>query len=111
MPKAHPELVHIQLSAITSALAEGLSTSLLELAGFHGGRPGQWIDELERRVVRRVQDFPDTCAPPTAEAAASQAAVLAIRSVFTEVRRELAQGGGGSHRPLPTSTATSVGSR
>jgi len=71
--------------AALAGTSGALQQTLMALANCHGGRSGEWLDELETTIVRNIENM-------TSRGAPTQAVEVALGSVnraFANVRKSL----------------------
>jgi hypothetical protein len=82
------------LSALALAMQEGFELVLQELAKYHDNTGGPWIDELEARLMGRLEGSLVgnlVAEQPSDDLNPLAAANVAIRLLFTGLRAELAR--------------------
>jgi hypothetical protein len=77
------------LSTLVLSYQGGLDRALQELAHFHGGKPGPWLDEIEAEVMRGIKTVVVEGLDITIEANALNAALATASMFFTEFRAGL----------------------
>jgi hypothetical protein len=77
------------LSTLVLSYQGGLDRALQELARFHRGKPGPWLDEIEAEVMRGIKTVVVEGLDITIEANALNAALTTASMFFTEFRAGL----------------------
>jgi hypothetical protein len=82
-------LQKVLLSTLVLSYQGGLDRALHELAHFHDGKPGAWLDEIEAEVMRGIKTVVVEGLDITIEANALNAALATASMFFTEFRAGL----------------------
>ena len=80
------------LATIVLALNETLTQTLATLAAAHGDKPGEWLDDLESKVIRDIKGMHGEGTTLEAEHAAIAASLAIIGQRFQALRLSLGDG-------------------
>jgi hypothetical protein len=84
------------LVAALVALTYGVQRSLRSLAAFHGGQPGQWLDDLEHDFIDNIKNSHTEGISIDNEAKMMDGAINYIRSAVDSARSEIIAEGNGN---------------
>jgi hypothetical protein len=82
---------HLILGASALALKTCLADTLMELAAYHGNKPGKWLDDLEYRFIQYAKGWHSEGIPLKNEILIVDKIVAFIQLATNDVRERLSR--------------------
>ncbi len=86
---SHPTNQTVQFASVSLGLGSALRRSLEELAKFHDGKPGPWLDELESGFIENVKRSHSEGLSMEDEVKAANAAIAFIKFWVDTARKSI----------------------